>query len=396
MPRSDLPRRLGQTWQSLRQDLRTHLVEVPRARLLPALIKRLLKYMIASALYSAGLTGRLLRRTLQSGEACLILGFHGVTDAAPDYFSRGHALAHVRDQLGYLKRHLRLASLEEIAGAVSRGESPPAATFAVTFDDGFVNNVTLAMPMLRELDIPATFFMPSGLVGSSRDLWVAALRELVRGWRKATIPEAPGLWPDLPATDEARRYAAYFTMKEILKTRDGRRQEILDRLAREAGGYVRPPEADRVAGLDLMRRMIERPFTVGAHSRTHPILSALDPEKARAEIEGSRQDLERMLGEPVLDFAYPNGRYPDFNDTTCRLVTEAGYRCALTTEPGTVRRGDDRLALRRCLPGNVPAFLASFELLSRAWADRRRSGDLGRPLGRRISYLRTGVTRSAS
>src|SRR5438093_3705893 len=133
--------------------------------------------------------------------------------------------------------------------------------------------------------------------------------------------------------------------------------------------------------------MTQRPFTVGAHSRTHPILSTLEPESARAEIDGSRKDLETMLGQPVLDFAYPNGRFPDLNVATCRLVAEAGYRCALTTEPGTVRRGDDRLALRRCLPGNVPVFLAAFELLSRAWADRRRAGDLVRPLRQRISYL---------
>jgi len=371
-------------------------MEAPPGRRFPALVKRLLKYVIAAALYRVGLTGWLLRRTLESGQACLILGFHGITETPPEYFSRGHALFNVRDQLRYLRRHLRRTSLEEIARAVSRGESPPAATFAVTFDDGFANNVTLAMPMLRELDIAATFFMPSGLVGSSQDLWVSTLRELVRGWRGVAIPEVPGLWPPLAAADEGSRYAAYFTMKEVLKNQDGRRQEILDQLAREGGGYVRPPEQDRVVGLDLMRRMIQEPFAVGAHSRTHPILSALDPEKARAEIDGSRKDLERMLGRPVLDFAYPNGRYTDFNDTTCRLVTEAGYRCAVTTEPGTVRRGDDRVALRRCLPGNVPAFLACFELLSRAWADRRRAGDLASPLGRRISYLRARVTGSAS
>ena len=126
------------------------------------------------------------------------------------------------------------------------------------------------------------------------------------------------------------------------------------------------------------------------------MIAVLEPEKARAEIDGSRKDLEQMLGQPVLDFAYPNGRFPDFNDTTCRLVAETGYRCAVTTEPGTVRRGDDRLALRRCLPGNVPAFLASFELLSRVWADRDRPGDLGCPLGQRISYLGAREARSAA
>lgn len=383
------------TWQSLRQDLRTHLREVPPGRRIPALFRRLSKYILAAGLYALGLTGPLLRRTLESGQSSLILGFHGTTDAAPGYFSRGHAIWNVRDQIRHLRRHLRQVPLEDIALAVSQGESPPPASFAVTFDDGIANNATLAMPMLQEFKVPATFFIPSALVGSPRDLWVASLRELVRCWTRTTISEVPGLWPQLSATDEASRYATYFRIKETLKAQDGRRQEILDLLAAEAGGYIRPPEEDRVVGPDLLRRMTQQPFTVGAHTRTHPILSSLQPEQAREEIDGSRKDLEQMLDRPVLDFAYPNGRFADLNDTIRGLVDEAGYRCAVITEPGTIRHGDDRLALRRCLPGNVPAFLASFELLSRAWVDRHRTGDLARPLGRRTSYLRVRESGSA-
>jgi peptidoglycan/xylan/chitin deacetylase (PgdA/CDA1 family) len=387
---------IGQTWQSLRQDLRTLMQEVAPGSRLPALIRRLLKYTLAAAFHFTGLTGPLLRRALESGHACLILGYHGITEATPGYFSGGHDISNVREQIRFLKRHLRQASLDEIALAISRGEQPPAGTFAVTFDDALVNNVTVAIPMLRKLDVPATFFTPSGLVGSSRDLWVSSLRELVRRWQRPEIPEVDGLWPRLPIVDERSRYEAYFRMKEALKAREDRRQAILDRLASEDGAYARPPEEERVVGPELLRRMTEPPFTVGAHSRTHPILSGLGPVEARAEIAGSRADLEQMLGRPVLDFAYPNGRYPDINDTICRLVAEAGYRCAVTTEPGTVRRGDDRLALRRCLPGNVPAFLASFDLLVRARADRHRKGDLARPLGRRISYLRVAEARMGS
>jgi peptidoglycan/xylan/chitin deacetylase (PgdA/CDA1 family) len=382
-----LPGRSTHVWQSLQQDLRTHLQEAPRGERLRALTKRLVKYVLAALLHFAGLTGILLRRRLDSSGACLILGFHGTTDAPPGYFSRGHAIVNVRDQLTYLRRHLRHVPLEAIAGAVSRGETPPAGSFAVTFDDGLTNNVTLAMPVLRDLGLPATFFVPSALVGSARDLWVASLQETLRAWRPRVIPPESGLWPALPTVDEASRYAAYFRIKETLKDHNGRRQEILDRLAKASGGHARPPEADRVVGADLFRQMSQLPFSVGGHSRTHPILSALAPEQAREEIDGSRKDLETMLGRPVLDFAYPNGRFTDFNETTCKLVLDAGYRCAVTTEPGTVRRGDDRLALRRCLPRNVPAFLATFELLSRAWADRSRPGDLGLPLGERLSYL---------
>src|SRR2546422_1911176 len=218
---------MTQTWQSLLQDLRTHLQEVSPGRRFPALVKQLFKYAVAAVLYSVGLTGPLLRRTLESPHACLILGFHGTTDADPGYFSRGHAISNVRDQLRYLRRHLRQVSLEEIALAVSRGESPPPASFAVTFDDGLTNNVTLAIPMLQEFNVPATFFMPSALIGSSRDLWVASLRELVRRWRGAAIPEVPGLWPLLPTADETDRDARSFKNKENPNTHEGNTPEDL-------------------------------------------------------------------------------------------------------------------------------------------------------------------------
>jgi len=375
------------TWKSLRHDLRTHLLEAPERRRLPMLIARLSKYAVAALFYHTGLTGALLRRTLRSRNACLILGFHGTTDAEPGYFSPGHAIANVHDQLRYLRRHLRQVSLGEIAVAIGRGDAPPSASFTVTFDDGLANNARFAIPALRDLGLAATFFIPSSLIGSAKDLWVLSLRELVRGWRGESVPGTPGLWPALSVSDEASRYAAFFRIKETLKVHEARRKEILDRLAAEAGEQVRPPEADRVMGRDVLMKMIQPPLTVGAHSRSHPILSGLDRAQCEAEVAGSRADLEQMLGRPVLDFAYPNGRFPDFDDTTRTVVAEAGFRCAVTTEPGMVKQGDDRLALRRCLPGNVPAFLAGFDLLSRAWADRGRPGDGDRPLEGRISYL---------
>lgn len=391
-----LPGFLGQTVRFLRQDLRDHLAEVPPGNRFAMRFRRLSKYLLAAFFHFAGLTGLLLRRSLLSGDACLILGFHGTPDAPPGCFSRGHAISNVRSQLRFLKKHLRPVALDEIALAIARGDSPQAASFAVTFDDGLANNAIHAIPLLQDLEIPATFFVPSAFVGSTRDLWISSLREIVRNWREEAIPPEPGLWPLLPAGGEADLHAAFFRIKQTLKFHEGRRQEILDRLAERAGEHIRPPADDRVVDPDLLRQMVRPGFSVGAHSRNHPVLSSLDPEAAREEIEGSRRDLERLAGSPVLDFSYPNGRFPDFSEVTCRLVAEAGFRCAVTTEPGTVRRGDDRFALRRCLPGNVPAFLASFELLARVWAERHRPGDLAFPLARRVSCLSSQEAGSAA
>ncbi len=379
---------------ALRTNLRIQTWEAPRGPRWIIVGKQSLKVLLAAILHFSGATGWLLRRGLRTADACLILGYHGVSREPPHLFSRGHFLPNVRDHLRYLARHLRPVRLEEIAGKVSRGEAPSACSFVLTFDDGLLNNATLVLPLLQELGIPATFFVPSALVGSPEDLWISSVRERIRNWQGDRIEAEPGLWPELRLSEEESRYVAFVTIKHALKEHEERRPEALARLGVQAGRSPRPPDEDRVVNLEGLRQLSDSNFAVGAHSRTHPILSGSGPEVARLEIEGSRRDLEEMLGRPVLDFAYPNGRFSDFDEATCRLVAEAGYRCAVTTEPGTVRRGDDRLALRRCLPGNVPAFLASFDLLMRVWGDRRRPGDLAVPLEKRVSCLGPREARS--
>jgi peptidoglycan/xylan/chitin deacetylase (PgdA/CDA1 family) len=81
-----------------------------------------------------------------------------------------------------------------------------------------------------------------------------------------------------------------------------------------------------------------------AHSLTHPNLLALDDDRARDEIAGSKAALESRLGRNVAAFSYPAGL---FADRERRLVAEAGFRVAVTCEPGVNDAATDRLALRR-------------------------------------------------
>jgi peptidoglycan/xylan/chitin deacetylase (PgdA/CDA1 family) len=387
---------MGSLIQSLKSNLIRHLVETPRKRRLSAAIRRLLKWVFAGSLYVSGLTGILLRKSLRRSNSALILGYHGVTDKPPSLMSQGHSFSNMEGLIQFLKRHLRPTQLSEIVVPLGRNRTPPPASFVVTFDDGLLNNVTLVIPLLQKLRIPATFFVPSGLVGTSDDLWVASLTEIFRVWAGDYLPEEPGLWSKMPMRDERERFAALFVVKKALKACEGRRKEFLEDLRRKSGVSLRPPIEDRVVNPAQLRQIIQAGFTVGAHSRHHPILSGLAPAGAQAEITGSRKDLEILLEREVLDFAYPNGRFADFDETTRKLVAEAGFRCAVTTEPGTIMQGDDVLALRRCMPEDLPPFLTAFDLLIRVWKDRRRPADGSRPVGMRLSYLRAASARDAA
>jgi peptidoglycan/xylan/chitin deacetylase (PgdA/CDA1 family) len=293
------------TIRALHVDLQRYLEDVKPTYRFLSILRRILKYSSAAALYHLGLTGRILRFLLIKGESAIVLGYHGVSNGPPELFSRGHNLSYVRDQLDYLRRHLRALPLSEVAEPISRGESPPPGVFAVTLDDGLLNNVLFALPLLEELRLPGTFFVPSELVSTGQDLWVTALKEVIQYWPHSTLAAEPGFWPTLSLGGEKKRYIAFCTIRGVLKANEPLREAILARFIEEAGGIRRPPKDDRVVSEEMLRRMVKPGFSVGAHSRTHPILSGLDPSRAKQEIAGSREDLERLLNLPVLDFAYP-------------------------------------------------------------------------------------------
>jgi peptidoglycan/xylan/chitin deacetylase (PgdA/CDA1 family) len=84
--------------------------------------------------------------------------------------------------------------------------------------------------------------------------------------------------------------------------------------------------------------------TVGAHSRTHPDLRACGPGELEAEVRGSKEDLEDLLGKPVTSFAYPTGL---LDDRVVAAVGAAGFTSAMTTRPGWWRPVSPALLIPR-------------------------------------------------
>jgi peptidoglycan/xylan/chitin deacetylase (PgdA/CDA1 family) len=113
-----------------------------------------------------------------------------------------------------------------------------------------------------------------------------------------------------------------------------------------------------------VRTMHAAGMSIGAHTRTHPILTSLDEETAMKEIGGGKSDLESILGSKVSLFAYPNGKpFRDYNSTHVEMVRRAGFAAAVSTAVGSSDSGSDVMQLPRFTPWDQSEYLFCIRLL---------------------------------
>jgi len=292
---------------------------------------------------------RLKNRALNRIDAPLVvLAYHRVARLPSDPHRLAVAPENFRAQMRYLRDHCRCLRLEA-AAAPRRG---PAV--AVTFDDGYADNLREALPILEETGIPATFFICTGQLDCRGEFWSDELEQLVLGAGERPTafplddPEHGGVWPS--AGDVARRALHDRLHRAMLTLAPARREDWLDQLRHWAGTGAAGRETHRALTRDELRALAASPLaTIGAHGVTHTPLALLSAAEQQQELADSRRELETLLGREVRLFAYPFGGRGQFDATTHRLCREAGFRLAATTFPGQVHRWTDPLQLPRQL-----------------------------------------------
>ncbi len=238
-------------------------------------MKKLLKTLAGRALHLTGLHRKLLKDT------AVIVAFHRVDDRVA-----GDALSVSVDAFErfcrFFKRHYDVISLGDLVTRLERGEDV-AGTLAITFDDGYLDNYENAAPILREHDLPATFFITCDFIESETVAW----------WDAEITPPLPWMnW-------------------------------------------------------EQVRALADWGFEIGGHTRTHANLGEISGEVAVKEISGGREILEAKIGRPVDLFAYPYGRVNALAEENRGLVREAGFRCCVSCHGGTVTKGSDPYRLYR-------------------------------------------------
>jgi peptidoglycan/xylan/chitin deacetylase (PgdA/CDA1 family) len=317
-----------------------------------ALFARALKQAMAATLFRTGLlelwwraAGRQLR-----GRP-LIVTYHRVLPPAEglDLSQAGIVVSTstFERQLKVLRGLFQVVPLAEAAG----GEDPELG--AITFDDGWADNHTHALPILNRLGLPATLFVTTGLIGTSRLFWPERLAYLLADPARAKVhtaafdgldPQVEAALSEAAAASAAALPAALDRLIERAKVlSDEDREQMLDLVAQQVGrDPARLPP--RLLTWHQVGEMQAAGIEIGAHGVTHAILTRLEPARAVAEIRDSREQVGRALGRAADAFAYPNG---DATPELARAVAEAGYRLAVVTDAEPLAGCPPKFTLQR-------------------------------------------------
>lgn len=285
---------------------------------------------------------------------CIFL-FHGVVERS-DYEVRNYNRKHLEHEtfaviLSQLEKRGRPVSMEEVIHYHKTGKPFPPRAFAVTFDDGFANNVDLAAPILADLGIPATFYVTSGFVEGNRMSWIDRIEWAFEATPMATV-RLP--WADGPvafATPEEKRTVLDDIRRNVKSDQGMDVNGLASGLQRQCGlpeTWTSDDPLDRKLTWRQVQELAEHPmFTVGGHSHSHAILSFLDDDGLAEELDVSIALLRDEAGVECRHYSYPEGLSYCYSDAVIDALQARGVMCCPTAEDGVNHPGVDLFHLKR-------------------------------------------------
>lgn len=283
-----------------------------------------------------------------------ILMYHSVLDeplqSANFLGDTAHSCDVFRAQMELLSREFHPVSLDQVAGFVAGKTDLPSRAVAVTFDDGYADNFEVVAPILRELGIPATFYVTVDCIERRELPWPARLRFAFRTTRSEPWLSASGKTFSLKTPEDRER--AYLHACELCCRLSGTAQrEFVCSRERELETASSPSPGMAMMTPDQLRGLRQEGHIVASHTMTHPNVAQLAAPEAQYELSQSKLRLEAMLGKPVRHFSYPcPALWPHWTEQTAAQCAAAGYETSVTTLGGLAKKGDNLQLLKRVRP----------------------------------------------
>jgi peptidoglycan/xylan/chitin deacetylase (PgdA/CDA1 family) len=222
-----------------------------------------------------------------------------------------------------------IGEIVDLQELLSDGKGGGRPRFAITFDDDYETHVERVLPILAQRDVPATFFLSGRSLHGLGSYWFELLERLIdtRGTTEVSrLIQAP--------RDEVSTLVTWCE-------NDPARQRIIEAEGLDDPRHLGPSQIEILAGAGM---------AIGFHTLHHEVLTRLNDHDLDAALTQGRDELEAVIGRPLLHFAYPHGRA---DRRTADRIRDAGYEAAWTGRPHPMRSGDDPFLLGRWEPGRV-------------------------------------------
>lgn len=302
----------------------------------------------------------------------VVLIYHRIASPLVDPWNMAVSPENFAAHLEILKRFAVPRTMRDLAADLSNAAAP-SRSIAVTFDDGYLDNLSTALPLMEAHDVPGSIFVISGAIGKPDAFWWDLLVRVFLGMPRlpaSLMIEADGVRRIFDLADVAVYGADAITRSaswnaDLSAPRDGRQRMLLDvwnhllsltvEGRSEAVQQIRAwaGMSDACTGQDTPRPMdydelaqlaASKLIEIGGHTVSHPDLAQLSPDLAYNEIARGRADLMEWTGQSVDSFAYPFGRY---SDRTVAQIRDAGFSYAAWSQPGLATSSSEAFTLPR-------------------------------------------------
>jgi peptidoglycan/xylan/chitin deacetylase (PgdA/CDA1 family) len=234
------------------------------------------------------------------------------------------------NQLQYLQRNAHVFPLREAVARLQDGSLPPRAV-SLTFDDGYANNLHIALPLLHKYRTPASVFLCSGHIESG-DIF---------HFHKVRLIRLRARLSDVKFGNDGRLDFRSKPMATVSQEIDRLYKDMHIELTKDQHHTLRPLTVEEIKA--TAPEVVE----FGAHTHTHCILANESPQRREQEIRTSIAKVSEWTGKPARTFSYPNGESGDFGELDKEVLRSEGVVAAVTGIGGSNKTGADRLELMR-------------------------------------------------
>ena len=293
-------------------------------------VPSIVKSAVYTTAYASGLSRALAHRYRGRG---IIFALHSIVD--DEAFHPDHTLRCPVGKLAWILRRLRQQELDFVTldEAVERLSAPSARPFvAFTFDDGFADNLTKALPVMEKFKAPFTVYVPTGMIARDLDAWWFGVAALIRSHDQIELPPLGRF----QCADEASKQRAYSAIETAIHGNFDLLPAVREAID-AAGIQIRALVDEEALTEKQLRTLSQHPLvTIGGHTTTHRNLARAPAAAVRSEMAENRQFLQELTGTPVAHNAYPFGHSGACGEREAEISRSLGFRTAVTTRAGAI------------------------------------------------------------